>query len=291
MLDIRATAYVSPVAEVPFTDVPLTVRIVNFADETGYVTGQFRVYNDVTGELIHTSEIAPSSLGAGEQQDVSALTDFSPPAPLDTYFVLFNGHASNALVPDGIDFFLGAFHFDVKPGPLGEPPEAHAPTHEQGGADPIETGDLGTAELDTALRLAPDGAGGVKWDTAAAGGIPAHASTHEAAGADRVLPVTVSVASSATPTPDSDDCDQYNLTALAEAATFAVPAGTPLDGQKLIIRILDDSTPRVLAWNAIYAERGATLPLTTTASKYLYVGLIYNDAETTWDCVAVSEEA
>jgi hypothetical protein len=156
---------------------------------------------------------------------------------------------------------------------------------------PIETEDLGTAELDTALRLAPDGAGGVVWDTAAPGGIPAHASTHQAAGADRVLPVTIGEASNATPTPDSDDCDQHNITALAGAAAFAAPAGSPVDGQKLIIRILDDGNPRVLSWNAIYVERGATLPLITTAGKYLYIGLIYNDTASTWDCVAVSQEA
>jgi len=292
MLDIRATHYVSPLAEVPFTDVALTVRIINVADETGLISGLFRVYNDTTHELIFSSEIAPFSLSAGQSVDLSALTDFSPPAPLDdVYFVLFTGHACNDLVPDGISFFLGAFHFDVKPGALGPAPAAHAPTHEQGGADPIETEDLGTAELDTALRLAPDGAGGVAWDTAAAGGVPAHASTHEAAGADRVLPVTISEASNATPTPDCDACDQHNITALAEAAAFAAPTGSKVDGQKLIIRVLDDGNPRVLSWNAIYVERGATLPLITTAGKYLYIGLIYNDTESTWDCVAVSEES
>jgi hypothetical protein len=164
VLDVRATHYVSPLAEVPFTDTTLTVHLVNVADETGLVTGQFRVYNDTTGALIHTSEIAPLTMVAGQTADVSALTDFDPPAPLDAvYFVIFDGTASNPLVPNGISFALGAFTFDVKVGPLGPAPAAHAVTHEEAGADPIETVDLGTAELDATLVLTPDGAGGLSF--------------------------------------------------------------------------------------------------------------------------------
>jgi len=170
VLDIRATAYISPLSEVEFTDVTLTVHIVNVADETGQITGLFRVYNDTTHELLHSSEIAPLTLSAGQSADVSALTDFSPPAPLDdTYFVIFTGNASNPLVPRGINFFLGSFHFDVKPGPLGPPPAAHHTTHEQAGADPIDVEDLGTDELDDTLVLSPDGAGGVQWAAAPTG--------------------------------------------------------------------------------------------------------------------------
>jgi hypothetical protein len=143
MLDVRATHYPSPLAEVEFTDTALTVHLVNVADETGLVTGKFRVYNDTTGLLIHTSDIAPFSLAAGAAVDASALTDFDPPAPADdVYFVIFDGNASNALVPDGISFALGAFYFDVKVGPLGPPPAAHAVTHSDGGADPLDHGTL-----------------------------------------------------------------------------------------------------------------------------------------------------
>lgn len=174
MLDIRATSYVSPVSEVTFESVPLTVHIVNVADETGLVTGKFRVYNDTTGLLIHTSDIAPFSLAAGATVDASALTDFDPPAPADdVYFVIFDGNASNALVPDGISFALGAFYFDVKPVGMGPAPAAHHATHEDGGSDEIELADMGTAELDDTLVLQPDGAGGVEW-AAAPGGVTDH---------------------------------------------------------------------------------------------------------------------
>lgn len=105
-------------------------------------------------------------------------------------------------------------------------------------------------------------------------------------------PRTVTVASSATPTPNADTTDIYIITALAEAATFGSPTGTPVNGQKLTIRIKDNATARALSWNAIYVSRisGTSLPSTTVISKYLYVGFIYNSTESTWDMVAVIQE-
>ena len=99
------------------------------------------------------------------------------------------------------------------------------------------------------------------------------------------------VASSATPTPAGDTNDQYNVTALAVNATFGAPTGTPTNGQKLIIRIKDNATTRTLAYNAIYRALGVTLPTATTASKTIYLGCIYNSADSKWDVIAVAEEA
>ena len=95
-------------------------------------------------------------------------------------------------------------------------------------------------------------------------------------------------ATSATPTPAGDDVDMYTITALAEAATFGAPTGTPTIGQKLIIRIKDNGTARALGWNAIYrAGTDVALPTTTVLSKTLYCGFIYNSADAKWDLVAV----
>lgn len=97
------------------------------------------------------------------------------------------------------------------------------------------------------------------------------------------------VASGATPTPAGDDVDIFTVTALAEAATFGAPTGTPTNGQKLIIRILDNGTARALAWNAIYrAGTDVALPTTTVLSKTLYCGFFYNSAASKWDLVAVT---
>lgn len=98
-------------------------------------------------------------------------------------------------------------------------------------------------------------------------------------------------ASSATPTPDADSHDEYTVTALAAGATFGAPTGTPTEGQPLIIRIKDNGTPRTLAFNAIYRAIGVTLPTTTTTSKTMYLGMIYNFTDTKWDVLSVVEEA
>lgn len=97
--------------------------------------------------------------------------------------------------------------------------------------------------------------------------------------------------SSATPQPDADAHDQFNVTALGEGATFAAPSGTPTNGQKLIIRIKDDGTARSLAFNAIYRAIACTLPTTTVLGKTTYIGAIYNSADSKWDVLGVATEA
>ena len=106
-----------------------------------------------------------------------------------------------------------------------------------------------------------------------------------------VTPRVTSITSSSTPTPNADTTDMYVITALAAAPTFGAPTGTPVQGQKLIIRMLDDGTGRAIGWNGIYRAVGVALPTTTTANKLLYVGFIYNSTSTKWDCVGKTEEA
>ena len=100
-----------------------------------------------------------------------------------------------------------------------------------------------------------------------------------------------SVTSSSTPAPvGSHKENEYYLTALAAAATFAAPSGTPANGNTLLIRIKDNGTARTLAWNSIYRAIGVTIPTTTTASKTLYIGCIYNSTDSKWDVVSVVEQ-
>jgi hypothetical protein len=84
---------------------------------------------------------------------------------------------------------------------------------------------------------------------------------------------------------------QYNVTALAVSANVTAPTGSPQDGQKLTYRIIDDGTPQTLIWDPIYQVIGTTLPTTTVASKYVYVGVIYNAQDVTWDVVSVAQQA
>lgn len=101
----------------------------------------------------------------------------------------------------------------------------------------------------------------------------------------------VSTASSATPTPTGDrKTNELYVTALAAAAEFAAPSGTPVNGHKLLIRVKDNGTARALTWNAIYDGFYDDLPSTTTISKTLYLGFIYDSAATKWNMVAKTEE-
>jgi hypothetical protein len=108
---------------------------------------------------------------------------------------------------------------------------------------------------------------------------------------NRIDPRVSSAASTATLTPDISAFDQYNLTAQAVGLTVAAPIGTPVDGNKLIIRILDNGTTRTINWNGTYTAIGVTLPTATTANKMIYVGCVYNSANTRWDVIALTTQA
>ena len=107
----------------------------------------------------------------------------------------------------------------------------------------------------------------------------------------RINPRISSAASAASITPDVASFDQYALTAQAAALAINAPTGTPVDGTKLIFRLLDNGTARALTWDATYTVIGVTLPTTTVINKTTYVGCIYNANNTRWDVIAVTTQA
>lgn len=109
----------------------------------------------------------------------------------------------------------------------------------------------------------------------------------------RINPRLVTAASYTTDTGSSLDvstCDQFEITAQAGALKFNNPGGTPVGGQKLIIRIKDNGTARALTYDTQFRAMGVSLPTTTVLSKTLYMGFIYNATDTKWDLVAVAQE-
>lgn len=103
----------------------------------------------------------------------------------------------------------------------------------------------------------------------------------------RVTPRVGSASSSGTPTIDCGLYDQYNITALATAITSVSITGTPVDGQKLLIRIKDNGTARAIAWGASFSSSGSgTLPTTTVVNKTHLVGFIYDSTAAKWVCMA-----
>jgi hypothetical protein len=107
----------------------------------------------------------------------------------------------------------------------------------------------------------------------------------------RVVPRANGVASGSTVTIDANAVDQYAIAALATGVTIAAPTGTLTEGQKLTIRIRDNTISQTITWNAIFRPIGTTLPTATVAGKLVYVGCIYNVLDTKWDVVSVAQEA
>jgi hypothetical protein len=83
--------------------------------------------------------------------------------------------------------------------------------------------------------------------------------------------------------------EQQRVTATASTATLTPNAdttGTPVDGQRLTIRIRDNGTTRALTWNAAYVEFGAgQLPADTVVGKTIYAIFWYNASTTAWELV------
>lgn len=107
----------------------------------------------------------------------------------------------------------------------------------------------------------------------------------------RINPRIVTAASYTTDTGtalDVSTCDEFDVTAQAGALKLNNPSGTPVNGQKLIVRIKDNGTARALTYDTQFrASSDLALPTTTVLSKTLYMGFIFNSADTKWDLLAV----
>jgi hypothetical protein len=106
----------------------------------------------------------------------------------------------------------------------------------------------------------------------------------------RITARTGTVASSATPTINTDNVDFYSITALATAITSMTTnlSGTPTDAQTLWIAITDNGTARAITWGASFEASTIALPTTTVISTRLDVAFIWNTATSRWRCVGVA---
>ena len=105
----------------------------------------------------------------------------------------------------------------------------------------------------------------------------------------RVTPRVSTTTSSATPTINTDNTDQFGLTALAVNITSFTTnlSGTPTDGQKLWIYIVGTAA-RTITWGASFEASTVALPTTTVTTNRLDVGFVWNAATSKWRCVAVA---
>lgn len=113
----------------------------------------------------------------------------------------------------------------------------------------------------------------------------------------RIIPRVTSITSSATPSFNTDSCDFLTITALATNITSMststdTPAGamtgTPYDGQKLMMRVKDDGSPRTITWGPKFQSSGVASLLTSTiATKEHNVFFVYSSSISKWVCMAV----
>lgn len=83
---------------------------------------------------------------------------------------------------------------------------------------------------------------------------------------------------------NADLTDQYNVTALAQAMQIANMTGTPLDGQRIRVRIKSAASQNLTYGSTFRGSTDIALPATTTGSgKTDYLEFVYNAADTKWD--------
>lgn len=120
------------------------------------------------------------------------------------------------------------------------------------------------------------------------------ATVYVSATADTFNARTSSTTSASTLTPNSDNYDVYVFSALAAGLTINADTGSPADGQRLTFRFKDNGTAQTLSFTTgatkAFRAVGITLPTTTIISKTLYVGCVYNAADSRWDAVAIAQE-
>lgn len=91
----------------------------------------------------------------------------------------------------------------------------------------------------------------------------------------------------ATVTPNADTTDVGTLASVSQTTTLANPSGTPVNAQRLMIRI-KSSAAQTLNFGTKY-RAGTDIPLPTAtvgSSKIEYLGFIYHSTDDKWDLIA-----
>ena len=107
----------------------------------------------------------------------------------------------------------------------------------------------------------------------------------------RVKARVLSVAdATATPSLDTDNYDEMEITAQAEAITSFTThlTGTPNDGDTLRISITDNGTDRAITWGSGFEASTVSLPTTTATPARLDTFFVWNPATSKWRCILVA---
>lgn len=109
------------------------------------------------------------------------------------------------------------------------------------------------------------------------------------------LPSVASTTSSATPTPNADTTDLFELTAQTVTGAFQPPTGSPSDGQKLMIQITSTGSGHPLSWSQAtggYTGGGGVMPTSLATGKIHHVGFQYvtGNSLNLWLCLGAVQQ-
>lgn len=99
--------------------------------------------------------------------------------------------------------------------------------------------------------------------------------------------VSIADGTSITINADTTDLATQANTQATGTLTINAPTGTPVNGQKLMLR-LQSTNVQTFSWNAIFAgSTDQALPTASSGtSKYDYVGFVYNSTASKWQLIA-----
>lgn len=106
----------------------------------------------------------------------------------------------------------------------------------------------------------------------------------------RIIPRTKTITSSATPSLNTDDYDNLDITALATNITSFTTnlTGFPFANERLHISITDNGTPRTFVWGSGFESSTVALPAGTTASTRMDIEFIQNAVTSKWRVISVA---
>jgi hypothetical protein len=155
---------------------------------------------------------------------------------------------------------------------MGPSPAAHAPTHEDGGSDPLYVENQPTTETDATLVLAPDGAGGVEF-RAEAGGGGTLSETPQTLTDQAYIDWDLALGGAAEVT-------------LAGDRTMNAPTHM-VDGSRPRLKVIQDGTgTRLITWDAVYRFPAGVDPCLSAAPNNIDI-LIFDCDGTHLDCVSM----
>ena len=99
------------------------------------------------------------------------------------------------------------------------------------------------------------------------------------------------VTGSVTGAQPSSSYDMWQITGLTSNITLGVASYTPVNGDKTVFRIRDNGTARTITFSSDYKAIGVTLPTTTVANKWVYIGVQYSSVDSIWHVIAVTQES